>query len=427
MSYTIVDKRHNAGGKNLTNRQKFLQKVKKQMKDDIKKGIVGRSITSKDGVIVHVPEDGLTEPWFHNDPKIGNHDYILPGNKDFLPGDSIKKPKNGSGGKPNEAGDEAGGEDDFEFSISKDEYYELLFDDLELPDLLKKSKEQAVLTLRERSGFTNSGTPATLDLEKSLINGMSRRLALKSPKLKLIHKLEEELKELLLISDLSSEQLSRVKEIEDEISVLRIKANAVNYLDPMDLKYKNFENRPKPISQAVMFCIMDVSGSMGEHEKELAKRFYILLYLFLSYKYKKVDIVFIRHHVTASECNEHDFFYEKESGGTIVSSGIIETEKILNDRYDDSWNIYVAQTSDGDNFESDTKDLITHVKSLLSRVQQYIYLEVKSIHSSQMETSVWHAYAPFNKTFENMHMKSVLKKEDVYGVFKELFKKKDKK
>lgn len=418
MTYTIVDRRSTSGGKSLSNRKRFIEKVKGHIKNDIKKGIIGRSITSQDGVVVHIPEDGIAEPWIHNDSSIGNHDYVLPGNKDFIPGDSIKKKKEGTGsGKPTEASDQEGGEDAFEFVLSKEEYFEMLFDDLELPELLKRSKEDVVVHTRERAGFTNSGTPATLDLERSLINGIGRRIALKNPKLKKIKELEEQL--------VNETDKDVIVALEDEISRLKNSANAVHYLDPMDLKYKNFENRPKPISQAVMFCVMDVSGSMGEHEKELAKRFYILLYLFLTYKYKKVDIVFIRHHVTAMECSEHDFFYLKESGGTIVSAGIIEMERIMKERYDPTWNIYLAQTSDGDNFETDSEKFTKHIKDLLSQVQQYIYLEVKTVHSSESPTSVWRSLEDLNNEFENIHMKKVFQKENVYAVFKELFKKKE--
>jgi uncharacterized sporulation protein YeaH/YhbH (DUF444 family) len=97
-----------------------------------------------------------------------------------------------------------------------------------------------------------------------------------------------------------------------------------------------------------MFCLMDVSGSMGEREKDLAKRFFMLLHLFLKRRYERLDIVFIRHTHDAQEVDEHTFFYSRQSGGTIVSTALEEMKKIVHDRYaTGEWNIYAAQASDG--------------------------------------------------------------------------------
>ena len=116
------------------------------------------------------------------------------------------------------------------------------------------------------------------------------------------------------------------------------------------MRYRRFEPQPKPVAQAVMFCLMDVSGSMTEHMKDLAKRFFALLYLFLKRRYKHVDIVFIRHTHEAREVDEETFFYSPETGGTVVSTALEEMARIVDDRYPpDDWNIYAAQASDGDN------------------------------------------------------------------------------
>ena len=114
------------------------------------------------------------------------------------------------------------------------------------------------------------------------------------------------------------------------------------------MRFNAFTEQPVPTSQAVMFCLMDVSGSMGEREKDLAKRFYMLLHLFLKRRYEKVDIVFIRHTHDAQEVDEQEFFYSRQSGGTIVSTALDKMLEIQKERYATAdWNIYAAQASDG--------------------------------------------------------------------------------
>jgi len=128
---------------------------------------------------------------------------------------------------------------------------------------------------------------------------------------------------------------------------------------------------PVPSSKAVMFCIMDVSGSMTQSIKDIAKRFFILLYLFLERNYKQIELVFVRHHTHAKEVDEQEFFYSRETGGTIVSSALKLTADIIDARYSPAdWNIYIAQASDGDNWDGDSAscaDILS--KQILDKVQ----------------------------------------------------------
>ncbi|MGO6907737.1 DUF444 family protein, partial [Rhizobium ruizarguesonis] len=141
--------------------------------------------------------------------------------------------------------------------------------------------------------------------------------------------------------------------LEAKLKSLTEKSRRIPYIDPLDVRYRRFENEPKPVAKAVMFCLMDVSGSMSEHMKDLAKRFYLLLYLFLSKRYKKVEIVFIRHTDKAEEVDEETFFYGPATGGTLVSSALAAMRAIIAARFDPAeWNIYGAQASDGDNAHS---------------------------------------------------------------------------
>ena len=109
-----------------------------------------------------------------------------------------------------------------------------------------------------------------------------------------------------------------------------------------------------------MFCLMDVSGSMDEERKDIAKRFFILLYLFLTRNYERIEVVFIRHHTIAKEVDEDEFFHSRESGGTVVSSALKLMQEIIRERYPlTEWNIYAAQASDGDNWDDDSSSAIT--------------------------------------------------------------------
>ena len=182
-----------------------------------------------------------------------------------------------------------------------------------------------------------------------------------------------------------------------------------------------------------MFCLMDVSGSMTEHMKDLAKRFYVLLYIFLRRKYKHVEVVFIRHTHQAAEVDEDTFFHSPETGGTVVSTALEEMKRVVAERYSpDSWNIYAAQASDGDNTASDnerTADLLTN--AILPVCQYYAYLEVgrDSEHFPpgfiRRDSDLWQTYSEICRAGAPMAMRKVSHRRDIYPVFRELFAKKD--
>jgi uncharacterized sporulation protein YeaH/YhbH (DUF444 family) len=206
----------------------------------------------------------------------------------------------------------------------------------------------------------------------------------------------------------------------------------IPYIDPLDVRYRKFEPQPKPVAQAVMFCLMDVSGSMTEHMKDLAKRFYVLLYIFLKRRYKHVDVVFIRHTHQAQEVDEDTFFHSPETGGTVVSTALEEMQRVIAERYSpDSWNIYAAQASDGDNTASDndkTAALLTDM--ILPVCQYYAYLEVgrDSEHFPpgfiRRDSDLWQTYTTICKSGAPMAMRKVGHRRDIYPVFRELFAKK---
>ena len=171
-----------------------------------------------------------------------------------------------------------------------------------------------------------------------------------------------------------------------------------------------------------MFCIMDVSGSMDEAKKDIAKRFFILLYLFLTKNYDKIELVFIRHHTSAKEVTEEDFFYSRETGGTVVSSALELLHSIIETRFPPSaWNIYVAQASDGDNWNADSpycQQLLQ--EKIMPLLQYFAYVEIMPRHHQ----SLWEVYQQLQENYVNFAMQNIDQLNDIYPVFRELFKKK---
>lgn len=420
--YIIIDRRKNPTGKNLPNRQRFLRHIKKWLTKKVQEGKHGNITDSPQGRDISVPGGDINEPNFGYNQDSGIWDRIFPGNKEFQKGDKIDKPAGGSGGAGNNAGQD-GADDEFVFSIDRDEYLDILFEDLELPDLVKKSEKSAVTWKIQRAGFRTWGPPPTIDLVRSLKNSLGRRLALKKPVEKQIEELEKELEK--------DENVN--EEVLQLLEVLKRRSNAISWIDPVDIKYKRWEKIPVPNTQAVMFCLMDVSASMEEYEKELSKRFFLLLYLFLQRKYKKVDIIFIRHTTTAKECDEQEFFYSSESGGTEISSGLKLIQSIIHDRYPlDAWNIYAVQATDGDNIGSDNQVVEQILNQMLPIMQYYIYIQVanhdQNRHDMMMQfgftvNSTWDTMKKISESFSNLKLVALEEVDKVVTTFRSLFTK----
>lgn len=426
----IVDRRLNPGGKSLPNRQRFLRRVKDVAQRAVRESAREKDIKDlgKDGRIT-VPGDGVREPRFSRQPGTGHQDYILPGNKTYVEGDRIERPPGGGGGGggAGEGGDGSeNSEDAFHFVLTREEFLDLFLEDLELPDLAKRRLAIVETEGLRRAGYTVSGSPANLALSRTLRNSMSRRIALKRPKLEEMTALEAE------IARARETGNPGLPDLLQKLEALRERSKRIPYVDPIDLRFRRFEPYPKPIAQAVMFCLMDVSGSMTEHMKDLAKRFYILLHIFLTRRYKHVEIVFIRHTDRATEVDEETFFGSRETGGTLVSSALVEMKRIVAERYSpDDWNIYAAQASDGDNVSSDgptsTELLRAHI---LPACQHFAYLEVGDENGPRAgfvehRTTLWRTYEALAKAGEPLAMRKVNHRRDIYPVFRELFGRKD--
>ena len=373
------------------------------------------------GETVSIPGEALHEPGFHQVFTGGERDIILSGNRVFSTGDRLKRPESSEGsergGSPGEGGDET---DEYRFVLTRDEFLDLFFEDLELPDLVKRQISASDSKALSRAGVSNDGSPTQLDLARTMRYSMARRIGLRRPKPQDLERIEEEIRQREIDGTDASE-------LQDSLVSLTRKLNRVAWIDPVDLRYRRFTLTPKPNARAVMFCLMDVSGSMTEQMKELAKRFFLLLHVFLERRYKKVDIVFIRHTEAAEEVDEQTFFTDPRTGGTIVSSALVEFIKIQAARYPaDKWNIYAAQASDGDNFSGDTTKasaLLEH--TILPLVQHYAYIEIAGSGAViRGETDLWRGYAKVADRVSHLAMRQVGDRRDIFPVFRELFARK---
>ncbi|WP_166838786.1 YeaH/YhbH family protein [Rheinheimera pleomorphica] len=416
----FIDRRLNGKNKSAVNRQRFIRRYKQQIKKAVSDAISKRSVTDiSSGESVTIPSKDITEPFFHQG-KGGRRQIVHPGNDQFSPGDRIKRPQGGAGGGSGQgdASNDGEGTDDFVFSISKDEYLDLLFEDLELPNLRKNQLDKLVQYKNVRAGYRSEGVPSNIDIVRSLRGSLARRVAMTADKKARLRELEQQLAALEHEPVPDQQQLLK---LQDEIAELKQRIAAVPFIDSFDLRFRNFQKRPEPTSKAVMFCLMDVSGSMDQATKDMAKRFYILLYLFLSRSYKNVEVVYIRHHTQAKEVDEQEFFYSQETGGTIVSSAIKLMYDIVQQRYDPAqWNIYAAQASDGDNWTDDSAPCAELLANkLLPLLRYYAYIEI----TPRAHQSLWQEYEKLLPVFDNFAIQHIQHVSDIYPVFRELFKK----
>jgi uncharacterized protein len=424
----IIDRRPNPKGKSLANRQRFIERAKGEVKDAIAEALKRRKIgDAEGGEKVSIPTRGIQEPVFRSASRGGKREYVLPGNKKFVAGDKIERPQQGGGGGGRgEASAEDNGEQDaFEFMLSKEEFLDLLFEDLELPNLIKTKLKSMETTQLQRAGYSIEGTPASLNIRRTMRNSLARRISLNRPSPADIEAMERQAKAAEEADDAEGAEQARA-----DLEAAKLRARRFAYIDPVDVRYNRFERVPKPNAQAVMFCLMDVSGSMTEAMKDLAKRFFLLLHVFLTRRYKTVDLVFIRHTSNAQEVDEDTFFHSRETGGTIVSTALEEMLKVVRERYNpENWNIYAAQASDGDNYSEDS-DRCSQLLGgeLLPLTQYFAYIEVGAEATLRHgfpspPTDLWRTYAAIAQAHENFAMRKVADPSQIYPVFHDLFAK----
>ncbi len=420
MLQQIIDRRLAGKNKSIGNRERFLRRYQGQVRDAVRKAVDKRGIREiEQGEDIHLPKRDISEPAFGHGTG-GAREIVHPGNREYVRGDHIERPQ-GGGGKGSgsgQAGDSDGGEDDFVFHLTKEEFMQIFFDDLALPRLIRSQLVETPEMKSQRAGYSNSGTPSNLSVIRSMRGAIGRRVAIGAGSRAELAELLARLAELPEVGADVAEVLAR-EALQTQITALRTRLDRIPYLDPIDLRFRNRVRLPVPTAKAVMFCLMDVSGSMDEARKDLSKRFFILLYLFLTRHYEKIDLVFIRHHTQAQEVDEENFFRARETGGTVVSSALVLMDEIIRERYSSAdWNIYGAQASDGDNWHHDSgrcRELLTD--SILPKCRYFAYVQV-----AEEEQNLWEEYARLQTTERSFAMRKVTDAVQIYPVFRDLFK-----
>ncbi|MBO0615193.1 YeaH/YhbH family protein [Thiothrix fructosivorans] len=421
MAY-IVDRRLNSKNKSLVNRERFLKRYQKQIRRAVSDAVSRRTITDMEqGESITIPRRDISEPGFHHGQG-GKRDIVHPGNKEFVTGERIPRPPNGGGGGSGsgKASGDGEGMEDFVFQISQEEFLEYLFEDLALPNMVKRQLLSTDSFEYHRAGVSEVGNPAQINVMRSMRSAQGRRIALRGKERRRRREILAALE--ALNQGVDSPDIAEQRALlKAELTQLNVKIHAIPWLDDFDLKYNLKVKIPKPSPKAVMFCVMDVSGSMTQDIKDTAKRFFFLLYLFLKKNYEKIEVVFIRHHTQAQEVDENTFFYARETGGTVVSSALHLMGDIIEERYSPSqWNIYVAQASDGDNWHEDNQrchDAL--INTVLPFVQYYTYIEI----GDRDPQGLWYLYEHLQRDFlDRFAIQRVRNNAEIYPVFRELFK-----
>ena len=415
----LIDRRPNDRGKSAVNRERFLRRYKTQVRDAVKRMVGERRLADMEqGGQVSVPKKDIAEPSFGFGSG-GDREFVLPGNRKYVTDDRIPRPDGAAGGGGNDGTGGGDGDDAFVFSLSREEFMQIFFDDLELPNLARTEYGRTEQRTSTRAGFTKSGVPANLAIVRTVRQSLARRIALGGSIARELAALEAEFAIAAAIGH--AEEAARIYE---ELQRLTRRRGKLPFIDEPDLRYRNRVWRPEPIARAAMFCLMDVSASMDEDKKDLAKRFFTLLYLFLTRKYGAVDLVFVRHTDDAEEVDEETFFHDTRSGGTVVLSALDLADKIRAERYARGWNVYVAQASDGDAFGADPARSARFLREkLLPATRYYAYLELADPRSSDHPSSLWAEYERVAQATDNLAMKRASQRDQIYPVFRELFRK----
>ncbi|KQP45521.1 YeaH/YhbH family protein [Pseudorhodoferax sp. Leaf274] len=420
MTVRIVDRRNDSKNKSSVNRSRFIRRFKGQIRKAVSDAINKRGLKDLDeGEKIGIPGKDIDEPQFEHG-RGGVWDAVRPGNDRFNAGDQVDRPKGGTGGGggKGQASNEGESLDEFVFTLTKDEFLDIFFDEMALPNLVKQQLAQIEQFKRTRAGFVQTGVPTNVNLTRTMRGAAGRRVAIGGPYLTQLRALEKELAEL---REKLPEDDPEVERVRKEITKLRAKIDQIPFVDTFDLRFNNRVKTPKPSTQAVMFCLLDVSGSMDEGRKNVAKRFFMLLYLFLNRNYEHIEVVFIRHHTVASEVSEEDFFTSRESGGTVVSSALTLMHEIITARYPSSlWNIYGAQASDGDNWHDDSprcREILGN--QILELTQYFAYIEI----TDGPPQNLWEEYLKLQEAQAGRFaMQRIANLADIYPVFRELFK-----
>jgi hypothetical protein len=416
VSSVIVDRRPEKG-KSTANRQRVLKRLEGALKAQVDEMIARRKLGDHDkeaDVAIHRKD--VREPSFSLDPKSGEFARAIPGNAQYRVGDKIPRdPPQGQGPGSGTGEGDSDQEDMFRFALSREEYLSLLFDNLELPPLVKKSLLEIDENKFRRGGVVRYGNPSTVCVARTFKASIGRRVAAEAHFEEALEAAETELRVAR-----SSAMPARVRAAELELNDVRRRGADIPFLDPVDLRHRSLIEVQSPRTAAVMFCLMDVSSSMDEDRKDLAKRFFTLLYLFLKRKYAKVELVFIRHTDQAQEVDEDTFFHGTQAGSTKVLSALAKMHEIIGLRYPAShYNVFGAQASDGDSFGTDSTESSAYLLSqLLPSSRYFVYAEVGE-GAAPESSALWTAYRAIEG--DHFNMAKVTSRSEVYPALAKLF------
>ena len=406
----IIDRRPNDRSGSAVNRERFMRRYRAQIRRAVADLVAARSNRDKErGGTVGIPVRDLAEPGFRHGAG-GEREYVHTGNRDFRAGDRLPRPQGGAGGAGSGGGN-GDATDEFAFVLSREEFMQIFFDDLELPRLARTALGEIREQRPQRAGYARHGTPANLAVARSLRNALGRRLALTAAA-------RRELEQVHAAAGGSADAAPDADDA--HLAQLRRRIARVPFLEEIDLRYRHRTMVAQPVARAVMFCLMDVSASMDQRKKDLAKRFFTLLYLFLERRYERVDVVFIRHTDDAEEVDEQRFFHDPKTGGTVVLSALALMARIIEERYPEAgWNVYGAQASDGDAFGADPEKSRGFLETtLLPRVRHFAYIEVAD--EDARTTTLSAAYRRIGAP--QFAMREVCRSGDIWPVFRDLFR-----
>lgn len=435
-SYIFIDRRKTGRGKSLPNRQRLLRRIKDAIRAakpvDIDAGGVKNVKPGSSNVNpVKVTKHSLHEPTFHYARNTGDYDVVLIGNDMWERGDEfpLGGEDEGSGG----AGPGAETEDDFIVNISRDEYLNVFFEDCELPDLQETHEKDLPEFKPRHAGFQKYGNPGQLSVKRSFKNSFARRKILTSDARRELEELEAEYTQLATelgeFSD-NREAHDRMDWIEQRITELRQKISVIPFFEDIDLRYTKKEKVLVKAADAVFVMIMDISGSMDEDKKRMARKFFSLQYAFIKRKYPQTDLIFIAHTDEAEEMTEEEFFTTRKSGGTVVSPAYELAHQIIRERYDaHETNIYLSQASDGDNWEYDNSEIIPQLEDsgLLKKLRHMSYIQVGQSFAAGYSgaVSLWSVLQSVANSSDKLSMAKIDDDSEVFDAFHKIYKKSD--
>lgn len=435
-TYIFVDRRKTGRGKSLPNRQRLLRRIKDAIRQskpqDIDAGGV-KNMGNGSGPAnpVAVTRDCLHEPTFHYDGNSGEYDVVLIGNDQWERGDDFPIDSGGDEGRGSGAGSGGGedSEDDFVVNVSREEFFNVFFEDCELPDLQETNAKELPETMPKHAGFQKEGNPAQLSVIRSYKNALPRRRALSAEARAELEELEAKIKQ---YDEGTHPQCAELGKAEIEAIIIQLMARCeelkakiagVPFFEKLDLRYTKKEKVLVKSADAVFAMIMDISGSMDEDKKRIARKFFSLQYAFIKKKYPNTDLIFVAHTEKAYEMSEEEFFSTRVSGGTMVSPAYTMMHDIIKSRYDaNQTNIYLSQASDGDNWDSDNASIIPELEEsgLLSKVRHMCYAHVGP---EGWSNGLWTTLQSIANTSKKLSMVKIYDDSDVFDAFRNIYAK----